>query len=134
MTDKAGFPDLPPATANGDDERRTETRLHDRATIFVERLAAEYDNSRPANIVICRSVDISTNGLQVRMDEPVPVGSILRLCAQFHDNRQSLYLVGEVKWLREERGQFCIGFSLFESEQTDIMAWKELMVARLSDS
>lgn len=122
-----------PAAQPGDDERRTETRLTDRATVFVERLAAEYDNSRPASIVICRSIDISANGIQVRMDQPVPVGAILRLCAQFHDNRQSLYLVGEVKWLREDRGQYCIGFNLFESEQTDILAWKELIVERLSD-
>lgn len=112
-------------------ELRSEARLLDRATIFVERLAAEYDNSRPASIIICSSVDLSANGLQVRMDQSVPIGSILRLCAQFNSNRQSLYLVGEVKWLREERGQFCIGFSLFESEQTDIIAWKELIAARL---
>lgn len=134
MTEEAGLPERLPTAVDNDAGRRSETRLHDRATVFVERLSAEYDNSRPASIVICRSVDISANGLQVRMDQPVPVGSILRLCAQFHDNRKSLYLVGEVKWLREERGQFCIGFSLFESEQTDIIAWKELIGARLSDS
>lgn len=115
------------------DERRSEARFDDRATIFVERLAAEYDQSRPASIVICRSVDISANGLQVRMDQPVPVGAILRLCAQFTDNRKSLYLVGEVKWLREERGSWSIGFNLFESEQTDIMAWKQLIAERLDD-
>lgn len=127
-------PQTPPANAAAsDDERRTETRLDDRATIFIERLAAEYDQSRPASIVICRSVDISANGLQVRMDQPVPIGAILRLCAQFTDNRRSLYLVGEVKWLREERGSYCIGFNLFESDQTDIIAWKELIAARLDD-
>lgn len=113
-------------------ERRSETRLDDRATIFIERMAAEYDQSRPASIVICRSVDISANGIQVRMDQAVPIGAILRLCAQFNDNRQSLYLVGEVKWLREERGQYCIGFNLFESEQTDIIAWKRLIATRLT--
>jgi hypothetical protein len=121
-----------PASPSADD-RRSESRLDDRATIFVERLAAEYDQSRPASIVICRSVDISANGLQVRMDQPVPVGAILRLCAQFADNRKSLYLVGEVKWLREERGSWCIGFNLFESEQTDILAWKQLIAERLDD-
>ena len=118
---------------NGGDERRSETRLDEHVTIFVERLAAEYDNSRPANIVICSSVDISANGLQVRMDQPVPVGSILRLCAQFGGGRKSLYVVGEVKWLREEFGHYCIGFALFESEQTDIIAWKNLIAGHLDD-
>jgi hypothetical protein len=114
-------------------ERRGETRLGEQAAIFIERVAAEHDNSRPADIIICRSLDISANGLQVRMDQPIPVGSILRLCAQFRDNRRSLYLVGEVKWLRQEAEQYCIGFALFESEQTDIIAWKELIAQRLDD-
>jgi hypothetical protein len=112
-------------------ERRSEHRLDEHVTIFVERYAAEFDNSRAASIMICDSVDISANGVQVRMDQPLAVGTILRLCAQFSGGRESLYLVGEVKWLREENGQYCIGFALFESEQTDIVAWKELIAAQL---
>ena len=115
------------------DERRSESRLGEQVTIFVERIAAEYDNSRPASILICSSVDISANGLQVRLDQPIPEGTILRLCAQFGRTRRSLYVVGEVKWLREEFGHYCIGFSLFESEQTDIIAWKELIAGRFDD-
>jgi hypothetical protein len=112
-------------------ERRSEHRLDEHVTIFVERYAAEFDNSRAASIMICDSVDISANGVQVRMDQPLPIGTILRLCAQFSGGRESLYLVGEVKWLREEAGQHCIGFELFESEQTDIVVWKELIAAQL---
>lgn len=113
------------------DNRRSEHRLDERVTIFVERYAAEFDNSRAASIMICDSVDISANGVQVRMDQPLPIGTILRLCAQFSGGRESLYLVGEVKWQREESGQYCIGFALFESEQTDIIAWKELIAGQL---
>jgi hypothetical protein len=116
---------------DGAGERRSEARLGEQVTIFVERVAAEYDNSRPADIVICSSLDISANGLQVRMDQPIPVGTILRLCAQFSRGRESLYLVGEVKWLREEYGLYCIGFALFESAHTDIVAWKELVADHL---
>ena len=112
-------------------ERRSEYRLGEQVTIFVERYAAEFDNSRAASIMICDSVDISANGVQVRMDQPLPLGTILRLCAQFSGGRESLYLVGEVKWLREEEGRYCIGFALFESEQTDIVAWKELIASQL---
>ncbi len=115
------------------DDRRGETRVDEHATIFVERTAADFDNSHPANIVICNSVDISANGLQVRMDEPIPIGTILRLCAQFNSARESLYVVAEVKWLRQEQDHYCIGFALFESEQTDIIAWKQLIAHRLHD-
>lgn len=112
-------------------DRRSEERIDEHVTIFVERYAAEFDNSRAANIMICDSVDISANGVQVRMDQPLPIGTILRLCAQFSGERPSLYLVGEVKWQRAEEGQYCIGFELFESEQTDIIAWKELIAGQL---
>jgi hypothetical protein len=108
-------------------DRRSEQRIDEQVTIFVERSAAEFDSAQPANIMICDSVDISANGVQVRMDQPLPIGTILRLCAQFSAGRASLYLVGEVKWQREENGQYLIGFALFESEQTDIIAWKELI-------
>ncbi len=114
-------------------ERRSEQRLDESVTIFVERYAAEFDNSRPAKIIICKSVDISANGLQVRLDQPIPIGTILRLCAQFSSGRQSLYVVGEVKWERRENDLYCIGFALFESEQTDIIAWKQLIANRLQD-
>ena len=112
-------------------ERRSETRLNESVTIFVERYAADFDNTNPASIIICKSVDISANGLQVRMDQPIPLGTILRLCAQFSSGREALYVVGEVRWQREEDSGYCIGFGLFESEQTDIIAWKELIAGRL---
>ena len=64
---------------NNNHERRSEQRLTETVTILLERYAAEFDNSHPASIVICRSLDISANGLQVRIDEPIPVGTILRL-------------------------------------------------------
>ncbi|HEY3699084.1 MAG TPA: PilZ domain-containing protein [Spongiibacteraceae bacterium] len=116
-----------------DNERRSEQRLDEGVTIFVERYAAEFDNSQPASIIVCKSIDISANGLQVRMDESIPLGTILRLCAQFSSGRQSLYVVAEVKWQRQENDSYCIGFALFESEQTDIIAWKELIAGRMTD-
>lgn len=114
-------------------ERRTETRLDDRATIFIELLATDYDQREPAQISICSSVDISANGMQVRLDQPVEVGSILRLCAEFPDGRPPIYLVGEVKWLRPDGEDYCAGFALFESEQTDIIAWKQVIAERFGD-
>jgi len=122
------------ANPQDDSERRSEQRLDEGVTIFVERYAAEFDNSRPAKIIICKSIDISANGLQVRIDQSIPVGTILRLCAQFRSGRQSLYVVGEVKWERREGDFYCIGFALFDSEQTDIIAWKELIAGRMNDN
>jgi hypothetical protein len=112
-------------------DRRSEQRLTETVTVLLERHAADFDNSRPASILICRSLDISANGLQLRVDEPIPVGTILRLCAQFSSGRQSLCVVGEVKWMREENGAYSVGFALFESEGTDIVEWKHAIAGQL---
>jgi hypothetical protein len=40
-------------------------------------------------------------------------------------------VVGEVKWLRAEGGAYDIGFALFESEGTDIAAWKQAIAGQL---
>ena len=127
------FRDADAGAADGSG-RRSEQRLDESVTIFVERYAAEFDNSRPARVIICKSLDISANGLQVRIDQSIPVGTILRLCAQFRSGRQSLYVVGEVKWERREGDIYCIGFALFDSEQTDIIAWKKLVAGRMCDT
>jgi len=113
------------------DERRFELRLAECATVFVERLAAAYDNSLPADIVGGHSIDVSASGLRARLDKPVRTGSILHLCAQFNDDRQPLYVVGEVKWQIPEGSCYCIGFELFDSEQTDIDGWRGMILRQL---
>lgn len=112
-------------------ERRTETRLDQQATIFVELLAADHELPEPPHISICSSIDLSAAGLQVRMNHPAEVGSILRLCAEFTDDRSPLYLVGEVKWQRPDGDGYFVGFALFESEHTDIDQWKQFITSQL---
>lgn len=113
--------------------RRSEVRLDDSAAIFVEVRAASADGIVPAEIVACYGVDLSANGLQIRLDRPLPTGHILRLGADPGGGAPTMYVVGEVRWGRHEGGIWSIGFALFESEGTDILAWKEFIAGRLSD-
>ena len=119
---------------NDINNRRSEFRIAEQATIFIELQSADFDNSAPANILICNSIDLSANGMQIQLDREVPVGSIFRLCVDFSDKYDAVYLVGEVKWLRQDNSGYTIGFELFESEQTDIEAWKLMIAKRLSDA
>lgn len=114
-------------------ERRAETRLGKMATVFVELCAAAFDDDQPAEVMICTSLDISANGIQVQMDKHVPVGSILRLCAEFGTEREPIYLVGEVKWVKPGDGDYMIGFQLYESDHTDIVVWKEVVASMLQN-
>lgn len=115
------------------DNRRRDFRLPGQATLFVELRAACPDGSHPAEIVACSGLDLSANGLQLQLDRPLAVGSILRLGAHFGPQSPPLYVVGEVRWSRPEQQGHAVGFSLFESEGTDIIAWKNLIATRLAD-
>lgn len=112
-------------------ERRTETRLYQQTTIFIEVCSANFDNDEPAQVIICNSVDISANGIQVQMDESVAMGAILRLCAEFASGKDPIYLVGEVKWVSKQQQGFNIGFELFDAEGTDIIEWKNIIASQL---
>lgn len=116
---------------NDSAERRTETRLFQQATIFIEVCSADFDDEQPAEVIICNSLDISANGIQVEMDKAVPTGSILRLCAEFLSGKDPMYLVGEVKWVAEQDDAFNIGFELFDAEGTDIIEWKNIIASQL---
>ena len=111
--------------------RRSEPRIDEQATVFIEVCSASFDNKTPANIIICNSIDMSANGIRVEMDREVPVGSILRICAELNNNQNALYLVGEVKWVKPEGENFSIGFELYDAENTDIASWKEIIATML---
>lgn len=114
-------------------ERRSESRLDNQTTVFIEIVSAAYNNSSPANIIVCNSLDLSTGGIQVEIDEEVPVGSILRLGAQLQGSDQTLYLVGEAKWLKKDGEHFNIGFELYDAEKTDFEGWQKVVTAMLND-
>lgn len=112
--------------------RRCEARLNNRAAVFIELRAASADGATPAEIVVCAGVDLSANGLQIRVDRPLPTGRILRLGADPGGGQPPMYVVGEVRWGRQEDGNWAIGFALFDSAGTDIVAWKKFVASRLS--
>jgi hypothetical protein len=114
-----------------DQELRVETRLELEETVFIETLAS--DSTKAGTIIMCNSLDFSANGLQVVIDEDISLGSILRLCIDMKD-ADPIFLVAEVKWKRPdaESEGFRIGFLLFESDDTDIQRWKELVAELLS--
>ena len=118
-------------TTSQDHEDRVETRLQLEATIFVEILASDSNNA--GSVLMCNSLDLSANGLQVVVDDEMPAGSIFRLCMDLRD-AEPIFLVAEVKWQRQDPASdgFRIGFLLFESDDTDIKQWKKLVTDMLA--
>jgi len=114
--------------------KRAELRICKEMAIFVETYSSPAGEARSPNIVISKTVDVSANGLQIVMDKPVILGSILRVCIEVGGEPKHYHLTGEVKWVakvdREE--DFLVGFFLLESDHTDIEAWKQ-RVAQIVD-
>ncbi|HWV16583.1 MAG TPA: PilZ domain-containing protein [Cellvibrio sp.] len=109
------------------DELRQEYRFNTPLTVFIELIAA--DDHQPATIVISHCLDISANGLRVIADRELPQGSILQSCIRCNQSGQQFILSTEVKWSRayQQQGEYLTGLSLFDSENTDIQAWKEFI-------
>ena len=115
------------------DNRRRDLRLAGTTTLFVEVRAACPDGSHPAEILACRGLDLSAGGLQLLLDRPLVVGSILRIGADFGSGTPPLYVVAEVRWSRPAGDAHAAGLALFDSDGTDIVAWKKLVAERLAD-
>jgi hypothetical protein len=115
-----------------DHENRIDTRVDLEATIFLELLAS--DKHSPGTIVMCNSLDLSANGLQIVVDDEITAGSIFRLCIDLKD-AEPIFLVAEVEWQRPDPDSeaYRIGFLLFESDDTDIDRWHQLMNSMLGD-
>ena len=106
-------------------EERAETRFNKALTVFIEGQSSSYDGSSTADIVICKSVDLSSDGLQVAVDKLVPRNKVLRLCLDVK-GKPPIFVVGEVMWQRREaQGYYRLGIRLFDSDGTDYAAWQQ---------
>ena len=115
-------------------DKRSEFRLNDEITVFIETVSAPGENES-TNMVISKTIDLSANGIQVIMDDPLPINCILRLCLETIDHQQHFILAGEVIRLSEIPviKQYAVGFQLIESDHTDIAAWKKYIAKRLAE-
>lgn len=111
-------------------EQRQEYRLDTELTIFIE-LPTQHMGAK-VDIVVSKSLDVSANGLRVITDREIAGGSILRACVQQQAKKSSpvqFVLITEVMWAEPygNSGEYLVGLSLFESEGSDILAWKEFI-------
>lgn len=113
-------------------ENRIETRIELEETVFIEVLSSSADAA--SNVVMCSSLDFSANGIQVVVDQDIALNAILRLCIDMPD-KDPIFLVGEVKWKRADTatGGIRLGFLLFESDDSDIANWKQMIADMLND-
>lgn len=121
-----------PDPLHGDNDLRQEYRLNNQLTVVLE--LGSLDNGEPI-LVVSQSLNISANGLRVIADRAVESDTILRCCIRHPPTDTQFLLVGEVKWSQpqDEHGDYLIGLSLFESDGTDILQWKEFIAREFEE-
>ncbi len=125
------------SNSSQDDNLRTEPRLPHNEVIFVEIKtpgAMENDDLRPS-VRASETVDISANGIQVRVHEPLRVGAIIQICIIRENTGDRYELVAEVRWQKRLPGSvgYLVGLALLESDGTSIVEWKLAVSVMLSD-
>lgn len=111
------------------DERREEARLNFLAEIYIETVSQEPGDATPAKLLSCEAVDLSANGLQVMVDEPLQRGAIHTLIIDMDEPAVVYRLTAEVRWVKSHPEGYLTGLQLYDSEGTEIIDWK-FMISR----
>ena len=111
---------------------RQEHRLSTEEAVFLQVESCSEDGSESSAMLVSHSMDISRSGLQMIVDQPLPLGSIYPACVVLKTPEAQFQLIAEVKWVRAEHEQWRVGLALFESEGTDIELWKQAVALRLT--
>jgi hypothetical protein len=117
--------------------QRRELRIQGLFTVLIETHSSAPGDDIGPRVVICNTMDVSANGLMLHLDDQLPEEAIFQLYIEFGEERRRRYhLVGEVRWARlsEDGEGYLTGFSLYESDGSDIDAWKALIAEMLEDS
>jgi len=120
-----------------DENLRTEPRLPHNEVIFVEIKssgAMDSDDLGPS-VKASETMDISANGLQVRVQEPLRVGAIIQICIIREKTGERYELIAEIRWQKRLPGTvgYMVGLALLESDETSIVEWKLAVSVMLSD-
>lgn len=110
-----------------DDERRREARVYRSGEIYIEVVSPEPHETIAPEIVRCEVLDLSATGAQLLAETDLTVGAIHTLVIDLDDQTENYRLAGEVRWCRESPDGFLVGLLFFDSEQTSITDWKNLL-------
>lgn len=119
------------------DNLRAEPRLPHDEVIYVEiytPCVIESDDLGPATRA-SETVDVSANGIQIRVLEPLREGAIIQICLLREKTGERFDLVAEVRWQKRLPGKsgYLTGLILLESDDTSIAEWKLTVSDMLSD-
>jgi hypothetical protein len=104
-------------------ERRQAPRIFEETGIMVKIQSAPDAREIEGKSLPFNPRDISLEGLQLKVDCPVPVGSLLELKVMFNDHPDKFWHTGNVIWNNEATHMVGVKFNLADNPQ--YISWKE---------
>lgn len=112
-------------------EQRSEPRHEKRLAMVGTIRRCEEEPSLEGCPVKVETINLSEHGLQFRSDIMLSKETIIRIAIAV-DPRSIRSVEGEVRWSKEDNGDYLVGVKLLENQESDIAAWMELIQIELS--
>jgi hypothetical protein len=107
--------------------RRRFLRLPVESRVFIELESPPPGSLGPGKVARCDTLEVSKEGLRVRLGEPVTVGAILQIGVELPGKDEPFYLVGQVRWRKqdpESPSAWIAGFEILNAAGSDIEHWE----------
>lgn len=104
-------------------DKRREPRIEQKLRFFVHVHECAADPDLVGVSIACEALDFSSHGLQLRTDRELTTNTLLNITIGIGDPFAMYLLRGEVRWVKIEDDEYCMGVMLTEEEGTDLDAW-----------
>jgi len=110
-------------------QERNSQRIRSRESVSIQILQPNTGNADSPTVVMCKTADISIDGLRLQLNEPIEPERIFDLCIEVDFTPQYLLLIGETRWCHYNEQDNCydVGVFIHDSEGSDYQAWAKLV-------
>lgn len=109
---------------------REQPRLPLHSRVFIELESPAAGSTADAQIAVCQTMDISSQGLQLAIPQELTVGAYLQIGVEPPGvDDDTFFLAGQVRWCRpsdDPEYPWLAGFVLLPAEHSDMARWVEL--------
>lgn len=112
---------------------RQHLRLPIENTVFIEMESSSAGGTEGADIEICKTQDVSPNGMRVELKRKATVGAILHISVDTlgdDGTTQTFYLAAQVRWCKpsdDPAYPWSAGFELLNATDSDLGKWVALI-------
>ncbi len=112
---------------------REHLRIEQQISIVIDYFVKDNDsNTYKPRLLICEGLDVSSGGLKIHVDRELPLQAIYQVALKTQTKEFRLAI--QTKWLKsidDKLPEYAIGLQILESDETDIVAWKEWVAEQL---